>query len=77
MTNEEAIQEIKDSIEADDVWSHEALEMAIEALEKQIPKSGYNEDKICVCPSCKRLLEGHEYYCWNCGQKIVFEEVSE
>lgn len=58
----------------------EALRMAREALEKQIPKkltSKYGFLKgDCVCPSCETGLRFHivvagEKYCSECGQKIL------
>ena len=51
----------------------EALEVAIQALEKQIPKKpDFTEDKeFALCPCCngKGLLDKQKY-CDNCGQKL-------
>lgn len=53
-------------------------EVAINALEKQIPKKpDFTEDKeFALCPCCngKGLLDKQKY-CDNCGQRIDFKEV--
>ena len=47
-----------------------ATKMAIEALEKQIPKEVTNNKfNIPFCPSCKSVQSG-ETYCSKCGQKL-------
>lgn len=70
MTNQEAIKRIKEHIaihkyrESHAIHIVEALEMAISALEKQIPVKPIHIDKnkefdgnwIKICPSCKRVL---------------------
>ncbi len=56
----------------------EALDVAIQALEKQMPKKpDFTEDKeFALCPCCngKGLLDKQKY-CDNCGQRIDFKEV--
>ena len=59
-----------------------ALDMAIRALEKQIPKKvifGYDEQDSILCPFCRTelaLMDSKEYerefykYCPNCGCKL-------
>jgi hypothetical protein len=58
----------------------EAKNMAIQALEKQIPKKpDFTEDKeFALCPCCngKGLLD-RQKYCDNCGQKLDWLEESE
>lgn len=58
----------------------EAKNMAIQALEKQIPKKpDFTEDKeFALCPCCngKGLLD-RQKYCDNCGQKLDWPEESE
>jgi hypothetical protein len=58
----------------------EAKNMAIQALEKQIPKKpDFTEDKeFALCPFCngKGLLD-RQKYCDNCGQKLDWLEESE
>ena len=82
MTHEEAIKNInalnavcgqKDLYDAE---FESALALAIEALEKQVPKKPPNHDGM-VCPSCNsKARYGHpyEYYCPHCGQAIDWEE---
>ena len=97
MTNEEVIKNLnqiskmyghKWQKEPQAILISEALSMAIEALEKQIPKKpyyegdGYDEDGEMVydiwrCPNCDEKYE-YDYdiydYCPNCGQAIDWEE---
>ena len=57
----------------------EAVDMAISALEKQIPlkliaeSDGYTDSFY--CPSCKHRIDEDEVegYCPDCGQKIYWE----
>lgn len=59
-----------------------AYDMAIKALEKQIPKKPYDVDterKTFDCPECLSKLYADEDvrdcgYCCICGQKIFWEE---
>lgn len=52
----------------------EAFEIAIKALEMQIPKKPKEKDCIgfntLACPECKMALYLYEPYCDNCGQAI-------
>lgn len=52
----------------------EAFQIAIQALEKQIPKKPKEKDCIgfntLACPECKMALYSYEPYCDNCGQAI-------
>ena len=55
-----------------------ALDMAIDALEKRIPKSPVNieqGDDIGECPSCGISTYWHcdVFYCEKCGQAICWE----
>lgn len=57
-----------------------ARDLAIKALEKQIPKKpDFTEDKeFALCPCCNgKGLFDKQKYCDNCGQKIVWSEESE
>lgn len=47
-----------------------AFEMAVKALEKQIPKTTKESILGVYCSECKHFLDGTEYYCSFCGQKI-------
>lgn len=89
MNNQEAIQRIKEHIaihkyrESHAIHIVEALEMAISALEKQIPKrviaegNAYADGAMVYdtfyCPSCDHCMEEDELqdYCPNCGQKFI------
>lgn len=55
----------------------EARDMAINALEKQIPKKpDFTEDKefaLCSCCNGKGLLNKQKY-CDNCGQKLDWSD---
>lgn len=52
----------------------EAFEIAMQALEKQMPKKPKEKDCIgfntLACPECKMALYLYEPYCDNCGQAI-------
>lgn len=79
MTEMEAIKQFKERIDIPDYKEqiheyYEAMEMAINALEKKIPKK--HKEKDCIgfntlaCPECKMALYLYEPYCDNCGQAI-------
>ena len=93
MTPKEAIEQLESLIlnsqsfheEEGDIWEKdiEALNMAISALEKQIPKKpnvwgdGYADGNLVYdmynCPNCEKIYEiDYEEYdcCPNCGQAI-------
>lgn len=60
---------------------HCEIALAIDALEKQIPKKQVNvyakyiPDKLTgfKCPTCGSEITGTGYYCWNCGQHIKWD----
>lgn len=61
----------------------ESVNMAIEGLEKQIPKKVIFEDEgdSLLCPNCGLELMGsitepdHDpYYCFECGQALLWEK---
>ena len=61
-----------------------AYEMAIAALEKQIPKKPIENptDDTCLyyenyCPSCENLLVVRYKHCPKCGHKIDWSDVKE
>ena len=92
MTYQEAIKQLEDLIENsksfseenDDIWANdvEALEMAIEALEKQIPKKPVGKYTSYKCPVCgRRVRSGKgsssrriDHYRQKCGQAIDWSE---
>ena len=83
MTNEEAIKMLKQWNEdllpyEDEKEGIECHNIAISALEKQIPKkvnislkgtTGWNTK--CHCPNCHSMVS-HGKYCANCGQALDF-----
>lgn len=89
MTNEEAIKKLKedralyesDIVEAGDGTPYGqlllALDMAIEALEKQIPKKPtideYDGTYSYICP-CEAEVEENQAYCDICGQALEWSD---
>ena len=88
MTYEEAIKHFK-SLQKRYTKEHngrmcEKVNLALEALEKQIPKKPIireTEDyfgyvRYILCPNCKEIEFGHEHpcFCKLCGQAIDWEE---
>ena len=92
MTESEAIKELHEIIPIGGIIPQkraEAIDMAINALEKQIPKKPimkpYYEDmeeEYLCCPTCGEILtdripmDNNDFYfhCLNCGQKLDFGE---
>lgn len=80
MTSEEAIKSLKNIIE---YWTHKpteikAAELAISALEKQIPKKPKKilqafEYRFGDCPSCNKSSDMNYKHCQYCGQKLDWE----
>ena len=80
MTNEEAIKNInalntvcsqKDFYDAE---FESALALAIEAIEKQIPKKPYWEHGVWHCKSCGLYIFNDESFCPVCGQAIDWSD---
>lgn len=76
MTNEEAIIDIRENIQP--IVGGKSLDIAISALEKQIPKKvnislkGTTDwNTKCHCPNCHSMVL-HGKYCFNCGQALDF-----
>ena len=77
-----AIRHIQTAVDIDP-W---AVEIAVEAMQKQMPKEliaegdGYADGEMVYdsfyCPSCDHHMEDYEVkgYCPNCGQKICWDE---
>ena len=85
MTIEEAIERIKEIYRkcngfedcrygSDCEICLEAVDMAIAALEKQIPKKPAEHIIGVYCTKCKHFLDGTGYYCVFCGQAIDWSE---
>lgn len=49
-----------------------AVDLAKEALEKQIPKKPVKTRREIVCPTCRTLV-GSNPYCKYCGQALDWE----
>ena len=53
-----------------------AIDEAIKAIDKQIPKKPEIEGEYYICPVCgvyQETSEGNPPYCINCGQAIDWE----
>lgn len=84
MTNEEAIIDIRENIQP--IIGGKSLDIAISAIEKQIPKKPKSvEQHLFECPCCKDNLGVSEddifvyeiptpMYCPNCGQALDWSD---
>ena len=64
-------------IDIDDAIEYKyAVEVAVEALEKQIPKKPMEKDGWIACPNCEISMSGRMYVPWcdNCGQALDWED---
>ena len=89
MTEREAITKLKrkayrTTCYGDKVLEHEENLVAIEALEKQIPKKPIKSENQVVryvdtyyCPICELGITGTNIakWCYHCGQKIDWSDV--
>lgn len=90
MTNEEAINTIEHGCIYRDKRGGEALEIAVIALKKQIPKKPKKKEEnqysaFYDCPCCGgylvskidgELCGGQEYkYCYRCGQALDWSDI--
>ena len=84
MTYEEAIERIKCILKNNSFTKADknALKLAIDALEKQIPKKPLHMHKNYYCPICKEdgwmlwddaIPNDMDEYCGKCGQAIDWE----
>lgn len=83
MTAQEAIEALKCYRACSGTQFPTEIEVAIEALEKQIPKKPIDQSKvrdnegyvglIGKCPCCGEILEEDTVYC-DCGQKLDWSE---
>lgn len=80
MTIEKAMEILKtvDGIECRFPGYTTALGIAIQALEKQVPKKMHLGTAWGVCPTCDRIVETIQFfkpsYCPHCGQAVIWEE---
>ena len=79
MTHEEATERIRCILKNNSFTRADknALKLAIEALEKQIPKKPYWEYGGCHCKSCGLDVLSDEYFCPLCGQAIDWRMTNE
>ena len=56
--------------------TYEAVDIAIKALEKQIPKKPKTDDRyvMYICPRCNEFIKINKNYCMNCGQKLDWSD---
>lgn len=85
MTNEEAIIDIRENIQP--IIGGKSLDIAISAIEKQIPKKPLNVEKhYYKCPCCKQDLGVSDddifvyenptpMYCSKCGQALDWSDI--
>ena len=79
----EAIECLEDCIKNQPCECRNEMRLAIEALEKQIPKKPIPQDEDCLeCPNCDSFIgyasecKDEHYrveYCPNCGQALKWE----
>ena len=77
MTHKEAARILRGAIKkpnTEDSYMGQALSLAVEALEKQIPKKfKMIDDCIPICPVCGEAIWAMKW-CTNCGQRLDTEE---
>lgn len=71
MKKEEAIIDIRENIQP--LIGGKSLDIAISAIEKQIPKKPIKTRSEIVCPTCNTLV-GSSPYCRYCGQALDWSE---
>lgn len=78
MTYEEAMIHFKEQLEIFGGEHHEAMKVAIEALEKQIPKPVIRHHGNYDCPVCNKpamaITARKKKYCDFCGQALDWGE---
>ena len=81
MTEKEALESLKYEVYEEGHCSYieEELDIAIKALEKQIPKKVVNRAKrndvlVANCPACRCVVLSRPY-CARCGQRLDWSEV--
>ena len=74
MSNEEAIIDIRENIQP--IVGGKSLDIAISAIEKQIPKKPRKTKTEIVCPTCATLI-GSSPYCRYCGQAIDWSDTND
>ena len=65
-----------DGYQKDDTCKNCEINVAIKALDKQIPKKPELKGEYYVCPVCgvyQETSEGNPPYCINCGQRLLWK----
>ena len=60
----------------DDACENCEINLAIKAIDKQIPKKPEIEGEYYICPVCgvyQETSEGNPPYCINCGKRLLWE----
>ena len=76
MTAEEALKILKNRYLATTEEDRQADALAVDALEKQIPKEPTDfvwrtvAGQIRLCPTCRNTVSRVGRYCQNCGQRV-------
>jgi len=70
---ERAIEYLKEPIGKSLIEHNEAINLAISALEKQVPKKVVKAEYDYNCPICGYEYLVDEKFCANCGQKLSWE----
>ena len=75
--NTQAIEDLRHLSEVSEIFAYqnESIEVAVKALEKQIPYKLTQRDKetltgICKCGRATEIIDC-EHYCKYCGQKVI------
>ena len=57
---------------------NDSCDMAMQALEKQIPKKPKTDDRyvMYICPCCNDFVKVSHNYCQNCGQKLDWSDTN-
>lgn len=79
MTESEAIKELHEIRPRGGIIPQkraEAIDVAINALEKQIPKKPKTDDRyvMYICPCCNDFIKVSHNCCQNCGQKLDWSD---
>lgn len=83
MTNEEAISHLRGYLDTEIYTDRcaEAHQIAVEAVEKQIPKKATDKEYVPNgrlvygrCPICNTFTDNYKAYCNKCGQTIDWSD---
>ena len=72
MTYEEAIIDIRENIQP--IVGGKSLDIAISAIEKQIPKKPNIYSKFERHCECGAMVKTYQNYCYDCGQALKWRD---